>query len=148
MTKPFDSLDETFNVTKDEEVVDITPVESSAIEKPAQKSDVEKDYEYSRGQLYDVIEKMQETLNGAMEVAAQSDHPRAFEVAFNGAKHLADVVDKLQGLHKTQKDLEAEHTTSGGGSQVNNGSVTNNVFMTGTTADMIKMLKEAQKEDK
>ena len=145
--KPFESLDDEFNVAKEEEVVDITPSESSAIEKPATKSDVEKDYEYSRGQLYNVIEKMQETLNGAMEVASQSDHPRAFEVAFNGAKHLADVVDKLQGLHKTQKDLEQESNTSGGGASVNNGTV-NNVYMTGTTADMLKMLKEAQEEDK
>ena len=77
-------------------------------EKKVKKSDVEKDYEYSRGQLYSVIEKMQETLNGAMEVASQSDHLRAFEVAFAGAKHLADVVDKLPGLHKTQKSLEAD----------------------------------------
>ena len=93
MTKPFDSLDDAFNVAKDEEVVDITPTEteSTAIEKKVKKSDVEKDYEYSRGQLYSVIEKMQETLNGAMEVASQSEHPRAFEVAFAGAKHLADV---------------------------------------------------------
>ena len=145
--KPFESLDDEFNVAKEEEVVDITPSESAAIEKPATKSDVEKDYEYSRGQLYNVIEKMQETLNGAMEVASQSDHPRAFEVAFNGAKHLADVVDKLQGLHKTQKDLDAESNTSGGGASVNNGTV-NNVYMTGTTADMLKMLKQAQEEDK
>ena len=146
MTKPFDSLDETFNVAKEEEVVDITPSEPAKLEKVEKKSDVQKDYEYSRGQLYDVIEKMQETLNGAMEVAAQSDHPRAFEVAFNGAKHLADVVDKLQGLHKTQKDLEQESSNSGG-SSVNHGTV-NNVYMTGTTADMLKMLKEAQQEDK
>lgn len=148
MTKPFESLDEEFNVGKEEEVVDITPSEPAAIEKPKKKSDIEKDYDYSRGQLYDVIEKMQETLNGAMEVASQSDHPRAYEVAFNGAKHLADVVDKLQGLHKTQKDLEADHNNaSGGGASVNNGTV-NNVYMTGTTADMLKMLKEAQNEDK
>ena len=145
--KPFESLDDEFNVAKEEEVVDITPSESAAIEKPATKSDVEKDYEYSRGQLYNVIEKMQETLNGAMEVASQSDHPRAFEVAFNGAKHLADVVDKLQGLHKTQKSLEADSEASGGGASVNNGTV-NNVYMTGTTADMLKMLKQAQEEDK
>ena len=149
MTKPFDSLDDAFNVAKEEEVVDITPTEteSTAIEKKVKKSDVEKDYEYSRGQLYSVIEKMQETLNGAMEVASQSDHPRAFEVAFAGAKHLADVVDKLQGLHKTQKSLEADSEASGGGASVNNGTV-NNVYMTGTTADMLKMLKEAQEQDK
>lgn len=146
MTKPFESLDETFNTAKvEEEVVDITPVEPAKLETVAKKSDREKDYEYSRGQLYNVIEKMQETLNGAMDVASESDHPRAFEVAFNGAKHLADVVDKLQDLHKKQKDLDEKIGEVGGG-QVNNGTV-NNVYMTGTTADMLKMLKEAQQED-
>lgn len=149
MTKPFESLDETFNVAKNEEVVDITPIDSAPIEKvekKEKKSDREKDYEYSRGQLYSVIEKMQETLSGAMDVAQESDHPRAFEVAFAGAKHLADVVDKLQGLHKTQKDLD-ERSGESSNSSVNNGTV-NNVYMTGTTADMLKMLKEAQQEDK
>ena len=147
MTKPFDSLDDAFNIERTEEVVDITPVESAPIEKAAKKSDIEKDYDYSRGQLYNVIEKMQETLSGAMEVASQSEHPRAFEVAFAGAKHLADVVDKLQGLHKTQKSLEADSEASGGGASVNNGTVTT-VYLTGPTADMLKMLKEAQEEDK
>ena len=146
MTKPFDSLDDAFNVAKEEEVVDITPTEPASLEKVEVKSDREKDYDYSRGQLYNVIEKMQETLNGAMDVASQSDHPRAFEVAFNGAKHLADVVEKLQDLHKKQKDLD-EKQEGGGGTSVNNGTV-NNVYMTGTTADMLKMLKEAQEEDK
>ncbi len=147
MTKPFESLDEAFDITRaEEEVVDITPVETAPIAKVERKSDREKDYDYSRGQLYNVIEKMQETLNGAMEVAQESDHPRAFEVAFNGAKHLADVVDKLQGLHKVQKDLD-ERSGETSSSSVNNGTV-NNVYMTGTTADMLKMLKEAQEEDK
>ncbi len=147
MTKPFESLDEAFDITRaEEEVVDITPVETAPIAKVERKSDREKDYEYSRGQLYNVIEKMQETLNGAMDVAQESDHPRAFEVAFNGAKHLADVVDKLQGLHKIQKDLD-ERSGEISSSSVNNGTV-NNVYMTGTTADMLKMLKEAQEEDK
>ena len=149
MTKPFESLDETFDIAKTDEVVDITPIDSAPIEKvekKEKKSDRVKDYEYSRGQLYSVIEKMQETLSGAMDVAQESDHPRAFEVAFAGAKHLADVVDKLQGLHKTQKDLD-ERSGESTNSSVNNGTV-NNVYMTGTTADMLKMLKEAKEQDK
>ena len=152
MTTPFESLDEAFNINN-EEVVDITPVEEA---KPIVKNEVvpsnkaddrEKDYQYARSNLYTVIEKMQETLEGAMEVAAESDHPRAFEVAFAGAKHLADVVDKLQDLHTKEKKLSEDSPQPTGGNQVNNGSVTN-VFMQGTTNDLLKMLKESQQSDK
>ena len=100
-------------------------------------TDREKDYQYQRAQLYDIVEKMQESLNEAMEVAAESQHPRAFEVVFNGAKHAADVVDKLGQLHKQTKELEVEEVRV----QQN---TTNNVFMSGSTADLMKMLKESQ----
>jgi hypothetical protein len=144
MTTPFESLDETFNVSPvDGEIV---PIEDSEIVSGTKAEDREDDYRFARGHLHNIIEKMQETLDGALAVAQESDHPRAFEVAFAGAKHMADVVDKLQDLHAKEKRISEEQSSAG--SQVNNGSVTNNVFMTGTTADMIKMLKEAQQEDK
>ncbi len=154
MATPFESLDDAFNISPEkEEILDITPLVD---DKPVKKAEVvptnknedrEKDYQYARGQMYSIIEKMQETLEGAMEVAQESDHPRAFEVAFAGAKHLADVVDKLQDLHKKEKSLSEDSPNSGG--QVNHGNVTtNNVFMTGTTADMLKMLKETKEQDK
>ena len=96
----FESLDSTFDIVQTE-AVEVTPVKKT---KPLvisdKDTDKEKDYQYARAQLYDIVEKMQETLNGAMEVAQQSDHPRAYEVAFNGAKNAADVVEKLQDLHK------------------------------------------------
>ena len=149
MTKPFDSLDETFDIEKTEEVTDIVEVDDEDIVlAPSNKlEDREDDYQFARGQLHDIIEKMQDTLNGAMEVAAQSDHPRAYEVAFNGAKHLSDVVDKLQDLHAKEKKMSEESGSAAGGSSVNHGTV-NNVYMTGTTEDILKMIKEAQKEDK
>ena len=148
MTKPFDSLDETFNIEKTEEVTDIVEVDDEDIVlAPSNKlEDREDDYQFARGQLHDIIEKMQETLNGAMEVAAQSDHPRAYEVAFNGAKHLSDVVDKLQDLHAKEKKMSEESGSAAGGS-VNHGTV-NNFIMKGTTEDAMKLIKEAQKEDK
>ena len=79
---------------------------------------------------------MQESLNGAMEVAQQSDHPRAYEVVFQGAKHTADAVEKLQDLHKKMADVENEQEKA----QVN--QTQNNIFMSGSTADLLKMLKE------
>ena len=159
MTKPFDELNETFGinpeVVKEEETLDITPVESNPLKRRESKKPVvptnkaedrEKDYQYARGQLYDLVEKMQETMNSAMEVAQQSDSARAFEVVFQGAKHTADIVDKLQDLHKKEKTM-AEDQAQLPSAGVNNGTV-NNVYMTGTTADMLKMLKQAQEEDK
>ena len=150
MTTPFESLDDAFNITPEEEVVDITPVEKSKplkkVEHTDKVDDREKDYQYARGELYNIVGKMQEALNGAMEVAQQSDHPRAFEVVFQGAKHTADVLDKLQDLQKKQKEITKEETTTSSDS-VNNGTV-NNVFMAGTTSDLLKMLKDSQQNDK
>ena len=131
----FESLDKTFDITP-EVVVESKPKKKS---KPLILSDkvedVERDYQYARAQLYDLVEKMQESLDGAMEVAQQSEHPRAFEVAFQGAKHAADVVEKITDLHKKTKELEVEEVKV---SQ----NTTNNVFMAGTTAELMKLLKE------
>ena len=130
----FDSIDD---------VLDIAPVGEAQPIKRNKKpliisdkgEDKEKDYQYARAQLYDIVEKMQESLNSAMEVAQQSDHPRAYEVVFNGAKNAADVVDKIQDLHKKMADVEKQEQ------QVVN-QTQNNVFMSGSTAELLKMLKE------
>ena len=136
MDKSFDSLDQTFDIT-------VTPEEAP---KPIKKvkpiiqidkgEDREKDYTYARAQLYNIVEKMQEGLNDAMEVAQQSEHPRAFEVMFNGAKHTADIVDKLADLHKKMNDLEKEDPKPAAATQVQN-----NMFV-GSTSELMKMLKE------
>ena len=132
MAKPFDALDNTF---------DITPSEPKAIKKVkpdieiSKGDDREKDYAYARSQLYNIVEKMQESLSDAMDVAQQSEHPRAYEVVFNGAKNAADVVDKLADLHKKMNDLEKEEP------KVQAQNVQNNMFV-GSTAELMKMLKE------
>ena len=140
MTKEFDDLDKTFDI-QPEEVESLEIIEKKPKVKPLVLSDKvedrEKDYQYARAQLYDIVEKMQESLNGAMEVAEQSEHPRAYEVVFAGAKNAADVVEKLNDLHKKMKDLEIEEVKV----QQNN-TTTNNVFMSGSTAELINMLKE------
>ena len=135
-------LDKEFGITDSEEVVDITPIESKIEPEKKKKvreevDDKKKDYQYARAQLYDIVEKMQESLNDAMDVAAESQHPRAFEVVFNGAKNAADVVDKIGDLHKKMKDLEIEEVKV----QQHN-TTTNNIMMTGSTAELIKMLKD------
>ena len=76
----FESLDETFDIVPTEEVTPVKKVKPQVVSDKG--VDKEKDYQYARAQLYDIVEKMQESLNGAMEVAQQSDHPRAYESMF------------------------------------------------------------------
>ena len=98
MTKKFDSLNDTFNVTG-EIVSNIpeTPVEK--IEKISNSiDDVKKDYDYTRGNLYSLIEKGQEAINGILELAQESEMPRAYEVAGQLIKNVADAPDKLMDL--------------------------------------------------
>ena len=96
--------------------------------------DVEKDYEYTRGQLYNLIDKGQEAIQGALEVAQESGHPRAFEVATNAMKQVADMTDKLMDLQKKVKDLDEEKKGPS--------KVTNNAMFVGSTAELQKMLKQ------
>ena len=124
-----------------EEILNISaePVEESKPSKPVppkvDKNDREKDYEYTRGELYSLIDKGQEAVNGALEVAQESGHPRAYEVAVAAMKHVADMTEKLQDLHKKMKDLDAEQKKGPS-------SVTNNAMFVGSTAELQKMLKE------
>ncbi len=97
---------------------------------------LKKDYEYTRGNLYSLIEKGQEAVDGILELAQESDSPRAFEVAGQLIKHVGDVADKLADLHKKVKDIEKE---DGKSSKATN--VTNNAVFFGSTADLQKFLK-------
>jgi hypothetical protein len=96
--------------------------------------DREKDYEYTRGELYSLIDKGQEAVQGALEVAQESGHPRAYEVAVAAMKHVADMTDKLADLHKKMKDLDAEAKGPK--------NVTNNAMFVGSTTELQKMLKQ------
>ena len=135
MAKSFDSLDETFDITP-AEVVPKAIQKVKPVVEVDKDADREKDYTYARSQLYNIVDKMQESLNGAMEVAQQSEHQRAFEVCFQGAKHAADVVDKIADLHKKMSDLEKDEPKV-----QSTQNVQNNMFV-GSTAELMKMLKE------
>ena len=138
MAKHFDSLDDAFDITPVEEVKPIKR-KSKPLIVSDKEEDKEKDYQYARANLYDIVEKMQESLNDAMEVAQESQHPRAFEVVFNGAKHAADVVEKLTDLQKKVKELDKDDT------KIQQTNTQNNVFL-GSTEELMKMLK--QQKDK
>ena len=117
MTK---QLDNTFNISSTE-VVEADEVKPAVgIQKPDRltKNDIEKDYEYTRGNLYSIIEKGQEAINGILELAQDSEMPRAYEVAGQLIKSVSDATDKLMDLQKKLKDVE-EETQSKGPSTVN-----------------------------
>ena len=96
--------------------------------------DRDKDYEYTRGELYSLIDQGQEAVRGALEVAQESGHPRAYEVATNAMKQVADMTDKLMDLQKKVKDLDEEKRGPK--------SVTNNAMFVGSTSELQKMLKQ------
>lgn len=100
-----------------------------------EKDKIESDYDYSRQTYYDLLESGKESLEMMVDVARESEHPRAFEVLSNMIKNLADVNDKLMDLNKKNKDiLKVEKEES---KQITN----NNVFV-GSAADLQRMLKD------
>ena len=135
MAKSFDSLDETFDITP-AEVVPKAIKKVRPIIEIDKDGDRDKDYTYARSQLYNIVEKMTERVSEAMEVAMEQQHPRSFEVAFAGAKHAADIVDKLADLHKKMNDLEKDDPKPQATQNVQN-----NMFV-GSTAQLMQMLKE------
>ena len=119
MTK---NLDDTFNISPTEITIDEGEVkEPVGIQKPPRltQDDITKDYEYTRGNLYSIIEKGQEEINGIIELAQESEMPRAYEVAGQLIKSVSDATDKLMDLQKKLKDVE-EETKQKGPSTVNN----------------------------
>jgi archaellum component FlaC len=137
MTKKFDKLNDTFNVSG--KIISTSPVESSLnseIEKVSSPiDDIKKDYEYTRGNLYSLIEKGQEAINGILELAQESEMPRAYEVAGQLIKSVADATDKLMDLQKKLKDIEEEKISKGP-------TTVNNALFVGSTADLAKFLKQ------
>ena len=135
MAKSFESLDETFDITP-AEVVPKAIKKVRPIIEIDKDGDRDKDYTYARSQLYNIVEKMSEAVSESMEVAMEQQHPRSFEVAFAGAKHAADIVEKLADLHKKMNDLEKDDPAPQATQNVQN-----NMFV-GSTKDLMQMLKE------
>ena len=134
MKNSYDSLNDTFNTDPVEET-DIVKEEKRKSQIQKLTDDVSKDYDYTRGNLYSLIEKGQEAINGIMEVAGETASPRAYEVAGQLIKSVADTTDKLADLHKKVKDIEADNPKS-------QNTVTNNALFVGSTSELSKMLKD------
>ena len=136
------NLDDAFNITPTQVEVDETDVVVGVDrEKPDRltKDDITKDYEYTRGNLYSFIEKGQEAINGILELAQDSEMPRAYEVAGQMIKSVSDATDKLMDLQKKLKDVEEDNVQKGP-------STVNNALFVGSTAELAKLLKNGVKD--
>ena len=133
MNSDMSGLDDAFESV--EKVTEVVPEKSKV--HLTKGEDIDKDYDYARGNLYSLIDKGQEAVNGALDLAMSSDHPRAYEVAGQLIKHVGDVADKLMALQKDKKAVK-----EGSAKKV----VTNNSLFVGSTADLQKMLKQASKK--
>ena len=134
MKNSYDSLNDTFNTDPVEET-DIVKEEKRKSQIQKLTDDVSKDYDYTRGNLYSLIEKGQEAINGIMEVAGETASPRAYEVAGQLIKSVADTTDKLADLHKKVKEIEEDNPKK-------QNTVTNNALFVGSTSELSKMLKD------
>ena len=133
-TSKFDGIEDALDIQSD-----IVPVEKPEVVTPVDtastKEQLKKDYEYTRGHLYSLVEKGQEAVDGILELAQESDQPRAFEVAGQLIKHVGDVADKLVDLQKKVNEIENPKKDK----QVN---TTNNTMFVGSTAALAKFLKK------
>ena len=132
MSDNYDPIDKALDI--ESSIVESQPIKP--VPPKQEKNDIKKDYEYSRANLYSLIEKGQEAINGIMELAGESASPRAYEVAGQLIKSVADTTDKLADLQKKLKELEEDNTKKG----PNN--ITNNALFVGSTSELSKLLKQ------
>ena len=140
----FDEIYESLDIDRGAEIMKAPvnkPTRTSPKNVKSGKEDVTKDYEYSSAQLYSLVEKGQEAVDCALDVAQQSDSARAYEVAGQLIKHVADTADKLIDLQKKMKDIDEVKDSK-------TTNVTNNSLFVGSTSDLQKMLKDTMKKNK
>ena len=120
------------------DALNITPLQELLPAEPKKQLPVTTDYEYARGNMLSILEKGQEALDGVLEVAQQSQHPRAYEVVAGLIKTLADANKDLLELQKRQKDIADPEDSKPQ-------TVNNNLFV-GSTAELQKLIKDNAKE--
>ena len=142
MNENYDGIEEALNVEADIVPADPAPKPKKRTERIIDiDKDIKKDYDYSRGQLYDVIEKGQEALSGILDVANNTDHPRAYEVAGQLVKSVSDATEKLMALQQKMQDLEE-------GPKSKQKVTNNNALFVGSTAELSKLIKQGLLDNK
>ncbi len=133
MKNNYDGLNSSLNI--ESSIVEVEKVKEELSVTPIKPDDIQKDYEYTRANLYSLIEKGQEAINGIMELAGEGGSPRAYEVAGQLIKSVSDVTDKLIDLQKKLKEVEED-------SNKTTNNTTNNAIFVGSTSELSKLLKQ------
>jgi|TARA_Y100000015_G_scaffold9525_1_gene9044 uncharacterized protein YaaN involved in tellurite resistance len=138
MNEQFDKINDSLDIeVQAGEIVKETKQKLRDINK---KDDPTADYEYTRGNLYSLIEKGQEAINGILELAQEGQQPRSYEVVGQLIKSVGDVSDKLIDLQQKMKDLNKEDAKS-------SPTTVNNALFVGSTAELQKLLKDGFKQE-
>lgn len=132
----FESIDNALEIEPSPLKQEIVPEKKTEEKLDELINQIQKDYEYTRGNLYSLVEKGQEAINGILELAQESDSPRAYEVAGQLIKSVGDVADKLIDLQQKMKDLKKEDKSS-------TTNITNNALFVGSTSELQKLLKSS-----
>lgn len=103
---------------------------------------LEQDYETTRSNLHSILTQGQDALFHALEVAKNSEHPRAFEVVGGLMKHLSDINTQLLDLHKKKQQIEQPREEG----KTSTANVQNNAIFVGSTSELSKMLENLRKE--
>ena len=131
MSKTKDIIDEALGAV---ELAKSEPVQKKVIPRPKEDNeDLENDYKYQRENFYNLVEKGTDAIEGILEIARESEHPRTYEVAGNLIKQVAEVTEKLGELQEKMKKLKEVPNNAPK-------SVTNALYV-GSTAELQKMLK-------
>ena len=130
MKKVEDKLNEILDIAPKVEVEKVTPV----IPRPKEDQDITNDYKYSRENLYNLVERGQDAIDGILTLAKETEHPRTYEVAGQLIKNVGEVTEKLLQLQEKMKKL-GEETKKGPN------KVENNLFV-GSTAELQKLIKK------
>jgi hypothetical protein len=109
--------------------------QSQPVAIPEQNKDIQDDYSYSREKYKGILDRGEEALDGMMQLAAESEHPRAYEVLSGMLKNMADVTDKLMDLQNKKAKLQEQQPEKPAG-----GSMTQNNVFVGSTTDLQRML--------
>ena len=142
MSENYDGIEDALNVEADIVSIEEQPKPKKRTERIIDiDKDIKKDYDYSRGQLYDIIEKGQEALSGILDVANNTDHPRAYEVAGQLVKSVSDATEKLIALQQKMQDLEE-------GPKSKQKVTNNNALFVGSTAELSKLIKQGLLDNK
>ena len=130
MSKTKDIIDEALGAV---ELAKVETPERKVIPRPQENDDIENDYKYQRENFYNLVERGTDAIDGILEIAKESEHPRTYEVAGNLIKQVAEVTEKLGELQEKMKRLKEVPNNAPK-------SVTNALYV-GSTAELQKLLK-------